>query len=328
VKGIPPRAGDLTGRSKKLTPRRKDAKCDAVGSYVVSAFFIAALSLGVSFLRVRTRRHAGNTVIRQIAGNVITNNTKELVMKRLKGKVAIVTGASKGIGAAIAEHLAAEGAAVVVNYATSKSGADAVAARIKQREGKAIAVQADVSKAEDIRRLFAEARKAFGQVDILVNNAGIYEFKPLEEITEEHFHRQFNLNVLGLLLASQEAAKQFGPAGGNIINISSVVATYALPNASVYSATKAAVDAITRSLAKELGPRKIRVNSINPGMVESEGMHTAGLAESDFRKQVEAQTPLGRIGQPADIAPTAVFLASDDSSWITGESFFISGGNR
>jgi 3-oxoacyl-[acyl-carrier protein] reductase len=259
---------------------------------------------------------------------VITNNTKELVMKRLKGKVAIVTGASKGIGAAIAEHLAAEGAAVVVNYATSKSGADAVAARIKQREGKAIAVQADVSKAEDIRRLFAEARKAFGQVDILVNNAGIYEFKPLEEITEEHFHRQFNLNVLGLLLASQEAAKQFGPAGGNIINISSVVATYALPNASVYSATKAAVDAITRSLAKELGPRKIRVNSINPGMVESEGMHTAGLAESDFRKQVEAQTPLGRIGQPADIAPTAVFLASDDSSWITGESFFISGGNR
>jgi 3-oxoacyl-[acyl-carrier protein] reductase len=259
---------------------------------------------------------------------VITNNTKELVMKRLKGKVAIVTGASKGIGAAIAEHLAAEGAAVVVNYATSKSGADAVAARIKQREGKAIAVQADVSKAEDIRRLFAEARKAFGQVDILVNNAGIYEFKPLEEITEEHFHRQFNLNVLGLLLASQEAAKQFGPAGGNIINISSVVATYALPNASVYSATKAAVDAITRSLAKELGPRKIRVNSINPGMVESEGMHTAGLAESDFRKQVEAQTPLDRIGQPADIAPTAVFLASDDSSWITGESFFISGGNR
>jgi 3-oxoacyl-[acyl-carrier protein] reductase len=249
-------------------------------------------------------------------------------MKRLKGKVAVVTGASKGIGAAIAEQLAAEGAAVVVNYASSKTGADAVVGRIKQREGRAIAVQADVSKADDIRRLFAEARQAFGQVDILVNNAGIYDFKPLEAITEEQFHRQFNLNVLGLLLASQEAAKQFGPAGGNIINISSVVATLGIPGAAVYSATKAAVDAITRSLAKELGPRKIRVNSINPGMVESDGLHATGIAESDFRKQVEAQTPLGRIGQPIDIAPAAAFLASDDSSWITGESFFISGGNR
>lgn len=249
-------------------------------------------------------------------------------MKSLHGKVAIVTGASKGIGAAIAEHLAAEGAAVVVNYASSKSGADAVVARINQKDGKAIAVQADISNADAIRRLFAEARKAFGKVDILVNNAGIYEFKPLEEITEEHFHRQFNLNVLGLLLASQEAAKQFGPGGGNIINISSVVATLGVPGAAVYSATKAAVDAITRSLAKELGPRKIRVNSINPGMVESEGLHATGIAGSDFRKQVEAQTPLGRIGQPADIAPTAVFLASDASSWVTGESFFISGGHR
>lgn len=249
-------------------------------------------------------------------------------MKRLNGKVAIVTGASKGIGAAIAERLAAEGAKVVVNYASSKSGADAVVARIQKKEGKAVAVQADVSKAEAIRHLFAEARKAFGQVDILVNNAGIYEFKPLEEITEEHFHRQFNLNVLGLLLASQEAAKQFGPNGGNIINISSVVATLGVPGGSVYSATKAAVDAITRSLAKELGSRKIRVNSINPGMVESDGLHATGIANSDFRKQIEAQTPLGRIGQPSDIAPAAVFLASDDSSWITGESFFISGGNR
>jgi 3-oxoacyl-[acyl-carrier protein] reductase len=249
-------------------------------------------------------------------------------MKRLKGKVAVVTGASKGIGAAIAEHLGAEGAAVVVNFATSRSGADAVVARIKQREGQAIAVQADVSNAEAIRRLFAEAKKAFGKVDILVNNAGIYDFKPLEAITEEHFHRQFNLNVLGLLLATQEAAKQFGPAGGNIINISSVVATLGMPGASVYSGTKAAVDAITRSLARELGPRKIRVNSINPGMVESDGLHASGIAESDFRKQVEAQTPLGRIGQPQDIAPAAVFLASDDSSWITGESFYISGGNR
>jgi 3-oxoacyl-[acyl-carrier protein] reductase len=249
-------------------------------------------------------------------------------MKRLKGKVAVVTGASKGIGAAIAEHLGAEGAAVVVNFATSRSGADAVVARIKQREGQAIAVQADVSNAEAIRRLFAEAKKAFGKVDILVNNAGIYDFKPLEAITEEHFHRQFNLNVLGLLLATQEAAKQFGPAGGNIINISSVVATLGMPGASVYSGTKAAVDAITRSLARELGPRKVRVNSINPGMVESDGLHASGIAESDFRKQVEAQTPLGRIGQPQDIAPAAVFLASDDSSWITGESFYISGGTR
>jgi 3-oxoacyl-[acyl-carrier protein] reductase len=249
-------------------------------------------------------------------------------MNRLKGKVAIVTGASKGIGAGIAEHLAAEGAAVVVNYASSKSGADAVVARIQQNEGRAIAVQADVSNGDAIRRLFGEAKKAFGRVDILVNNAGVYDFKPLEQVTDEHFHRHFNLNVLGLLLASQEAAKQFGPSGGNIINISSVVATLGIPGASVYSATKAAVDAITRSLAKELGPRKIRVNSINPGMVESDGLHAAGIAESDFRKQVEAQTPLGRIGQPGDIAPAAVFLASDDSSWITGESFFISGGNR
>lgn len=249
-------------------------------------------------------------------------------MNRLKGKVAVVTGASKGIGAAIAKHLAAEGAAVVVNYATSQSGADAVVARIKQKEGQALAVQADVSNVEAIRRLFAEAKRAFGKIDIVVNNAGIYDFKPLEQITEEHFHRQFNLNVLGVLLASQEAVKHFGPEGGNIINISSVVATLALPTASVYSATKAAVNAITRSLAKELGPRKIRVNSINPGMVESEGLHAAGFADSDFRKQVEAQTPLGRIGQPGDIAPAAVFLASDDSSWITGESFYISGGNR
>src|SRR5450755_1371940 len=192
-------------------------------------------------------------------------------MNRLKGKVAVVTGASKGIGAAIAEHLAVEGALVVVNYASSKSGADAVIKRITQKEGKAVAVQADVSKPEDIQRLFAEAKKAFGKLDILVNNAGIYEFLPLEAITPEHFHKQFNLNVLGLLLTTQEAVKHFGPAGGNVINISSVVATAAPPQASVYSATKAAVDAITRSLAKELGPKKIRVNSVNPGMVETEG---------------------------------------------------------
>ena len=249
-------------------------------------------------------------------------------MKRLNGKVAVVTGASKGIGAAIAERLASEGASVVVNYATSKAGADAVVARIAQREGKAIAVQADVSKAEDIRRLFAESKKAFGRLDVLVNNAGIYDFKPIEEVTEEHFYKQFNLNVLGLLLSTREAVLQFGPEGGSIINISSVVATRGVPFGSVYSATKGAVDAITRSLAAELGPRKIRVNSINPGMVESEGFHAAGLAESDFRKQIEAGTPLGRIGQPNDIAPAVAFLASQEASWITGEAWHISGGNR
>jgi 3-oxoacyl-[acyl-carrier protein] reductase len=249
-------------------------------------------------------------------------------MNRLKGKIAVVTGASKGIGASIAEHMAAEGASVVVNYASSKAGAEAVVKRITPKEGKAIAVQADVSKPEDIRRLFAEAKKAFGKLDILVNNAGIYEFLPLEAISADHFHKQFNLNVLGLLLATQEAAKHFGPSGGSIVNISSVVATLAPPNGSVYSATKAAVNAITRSLAQELGPRKIRVNAINPGMVETEGLHAVGFAESDFRRQTEAQTPLGRIGEPQDIAPAAVFLASAESAWITGETLYISGGLR
>jgi 3-oxoacyl-[acyl-carrier protein] reductase len=249
-------------------------------------------------------------------------------MNRLKGKIAVVTGASKGIGAAIAEHMAAEGASVVVNYASSKAGADAVVKRITQKEGKAVAVQADVSKAEDIRRLFAEAKKAFGKLDILVNNAGLYEFSPLEMITAEHFHKQFNLNVLGLLLVTQEAVKQFGPTGGSIVNISSVVASLAPANSSVYSATKAAVNAITKSLAKELGPRQIRVNAINPGMVETEGLHSAGMAEGDFRNQIEAETPLGRIGQSQDIAPAAVFLASQESAWITGETLYISGGNR
>ncbi len=249
-------------------------------------------------------------------------------MNRLKGKIAMVTGASKGIGAAIAGHLAAEGASVVVNYSSSKAGADAVVNRIVQNGGKAIAVQADISQPEDIQRLFAATKKAFGQLDILVNNAGIYEFSPLESITTEHFHKQFNLNVLGLLLATQEAVKHFGHEGGSIINISSVVATLAVPNASVYSSTKAAIVAITRSLAAELGPRKIRVNAINPGMVETEGLHAVGFAEGDFRKQTESQTPLGRIGQPADIAPAAVFLASSESAWITGETLYISGGLR
>jgi 3-oxoacyl-[acyl-carrier protein] reductase len=249
-------------------------------------------------------------------------------MNRLKGKIAVVTGASKGIGAAIAEHMAAEGAAVVVNYASSKAGAEAVVKRITQKDGKAVAVQADVSKPEDIKRLFAETKKAFGKLDILVNNAGIYEFLPLESITAEHYHKQFNLNVLGLLLTTQEAVKHIGPAGGSIVNISSVAASMAPAMASVYSGTKAAVNAITRSLAQELGPRKIRVNAINPGMVESEGLHAAGMAEGDFRKQLEAITPLGRIGQPQDIAPAAVFLASEESAWTTGETLYISGGQR
>jgi 3-oxoacyl-[acyl-carrier protein] reductase len=248
--------------------------------------------------------------------------------QRLSGKVAIVTGASKGIGASIAQHFAAEGAAVVVNYASSKEGAERVVAEIVRQGGKAIAVQANVTSEADIRRLFSETKTAFGTLDILVNNAGIYEFAPIEQVTADHFHKMFDLNVLGLLLATQEAVKLFGQAGGAIINISSVVATAAPPAGSVYSATKAAVDAVTRSLAKELGPRNIRVNSINPGMVETEGVHAAGMSEGEFRKQVESQTPLGRIGQPRDIAPAAVFLASAESSWITGETFTISGGYR
>jgi 3-oxoacyl-[acyl-carrier protein] reductase len=248
--------------------------------------------------------------------------------KKLEGKVAVVTGASKGIGAAIAKMLAAEGAAVVVNYASSREGADRVVAEIAKSSGKAIAVQANVSKQSDIQRLFGEAKKAFDRLDILVNCAGIYEFSPLENITPEHFHKQFDLNVLGLLLATQEAVRHFGPTGGSIVNISSVAAALAPPTASVYSATKAAVNAVTRSLAQELGPRKIRVNAVNPGMVETEGTHSAGITESDFRKQTEANTPLGRIGQPQDIAPAVVFLASPDSAWITGETLYISGGLR
>lgn len=248
--------------------------------------------------------------------------------KKLTGKVAVVTGASKGIGAAIAKHLAAEGAAVVVNYARSKEEADRVVGEIQRSGGTAFAVQANVANAADIKRLFAETKKKFDKLDILVNNAGVYEFAPLENVTPEHFHKQFDLNVLGLVLATQEAAKYFGSSGGSVVNISSVVAQSPVATASIYSATKAAVDAVTKSLAKELGPRKIRVNAINPGMVETEGLRGAGIAESDFRKTVEAQTPLGRIGQPDDIAPAAVFFASNDSSWITGETLTISGGMR
>ena len=249
---------------------------------------------------------------------------------KLAGKTAIVTGASKGIGASIAKHLAAGGASVVVNYASSKEGADKVVAEITAAGGKAVAVKANVAKEEEIKTLFAEANAAFGSLDILVNNAGIYEMLPLEEVTAEHFHRQFDLNVLGLILSTKEALKYFGADGGSVINISSIVSTFAPPAASVYSATKGAVDTITRSLAKELGSRRIRVNAINPGLVETEGTHTASLAgdEAEFRKFYEATSPSGRIGQPQDIAAAAVFLASADSSWVTGEMFYVSGGIR
>ena len=245
---------------------------------------------------------------------------------KLAGKVAVVTGASKGIGAAIAKHLGAEGASVVVNYSSSKDGAARVVGDITDNGGRAIAVKANVAKKADIDQLFAETKKAFGPIDILVNNAGIYEFLPVEDITEEHFRKQFDLNVLGLTLATQAALRQFNPAGGSIVNISSLVSTMGVPAAAVYSGTKGAVDAITRSLAKELGPRGIRVNAINPGMVETEGVHAAGIAESDMRKQVEAQTPLGRIGQPRDIATAALFFASSDSAWVTGQTLTVAGG--
>jgi 3-oxoacyl-[acyl-carrier protein] reductase len=253
---------------------------------------------------------------------------ENIMSNKLAGKVAVVTGASKGIGAAIAKHLAAEGAAVVVNYSSSKSGGDRVVSEIVRDGGKAIAIQANVAKQKEIERLFSETKKAFGRLDILVNNAGIYEFLPLEGVTEEHFHKQFDLNVLGLVLSSKEAAKYFDAAGGSIINISSLASSAAPATGSVYSATKAGVDAVTRSLATELGPRNIRVNAVNPGIVETEGTHSAGITESDFRKNIEAQTPLGRIGRPEDIAPAVTFFASADSSWITGETLVIAGGYR
>jgi 3-oxoacyl-[acyl-carrier protein] reductase len=249
-------------------------------------------------------------------------------MSKLKNKVAVVTGASKGIGAGIAKALAAEGASVVVNYASSKEGAERVVTDIAQNGGRAVALQGDVSKASDVQRIFAETKKAFGRLDILVNNAGVYQFAPLEEITEEQFHRQFNTNVLGLILATQEAAKNFGTEGGSVINIGSNASQITPPMSAVYSATKGAVDTVTRVLSKELGPKKIRVNSINPGMVETEGVHTGGFIGSDFQKQLVAQTPLGRIAQPEDIAPLAVFLASNDSAWITGETVLAGGGLR
>lgn len=246
-------------------------------------------------------------------------------MAQLSGKIAIVTGASKGIGAGIAKALAEAGAAVVVNYAGSKEGADKVVREIVAKDGKAIAVQADVAKAEDVKRLFAETKRAFGAPSILVNNAGVYGFQALGDITEEQFHRHFDINVLGVLLATQEAAKHF-EAGSSIINVSSIVASGAVPYAAVYSATKAAVDSVTRVLSRELGPRQIRVNSINPGPTVTEGTDALGVFESDLGKQLVAATPLGRAGQPADIGPVAVFLASDAGAWITGEAIRVSGG--
>lgn len=215
---------------------------------------------------------------------------------------------------------------MVVNYSSSKEGADRVVAEIAGKGGKAVAIQGDVSKAADVQRLFKETKKSFGSVDVLVNNAGVFQFEPLEAATETEFHRQFNTNVLGLILATQEAVKHFGPEGGSVINIGSVASDQTPPMSVIYSATKGAVDAITGVLAKELGARKIRVNSINPGGVETEGTHTAGIVGSDFAKQMVAQTPLGRFGQPDDIAPVAVFLASSDSGWLTGEVIHASGG--
>ena len=249
-------------------------------------------------------------------------------MNELTGKVAIVTGASKGIGAGIAKELAAAGAAVVVNYASGKESADRVVAEVIRKGGKAIAVQGDVSKLVDVRRLFAETKRAFGTPSVLVNNAGIYAFAPLENVTEEEFHREFNINVLGPILTTQEALNYFGPDGGSVINISSVASESAPPNSVVYSASKGAVDTIGRVLGNELAARKIRVNTIAPGSVETEGVNSAGIIGSDFEKKMVADTPLGRLGQPEDIARVAVFLASDNARWLTGERISASGGLR
>jgi 3-oxoacyl-[acyl-carrier protein] reductase len=248
-------------------------------------------------------------------------------MSKLTGKVAVVTGASKGIGAAIAKALAAEGASVVVNYASSKAGADTVVAAVTAAGGKAVAVGGDVSKAAEANGIIDAAIKNYGRLDILVNNSGVYEFTPIEAITEDQFHKAFNVNVLGLLLTTQAAVKHLGE-GGSIINIGSVASRITPPNSAVYTGTKGAVDAITGVLARELGPRKIRANTISPGVVETEGTHSGGVIGSDFEKAAIAQTPLGRIGQPGDIASIAVFLASEDSAWLTGEQLLATGGLR
>jgi 3-oxoacyl-[acyl-carrier protein] reductase len=250
------------------------------------------------------------------------------VSGKLEGKVAIITGASKGIGASIAREYAAEGASVVMNYASDKQGAERVMHEIVKAGGNAVAVQGNVSKAADVQRLFDETKKAFGKLDILVNNAGIYSFAGIEDITEESFHQMFNTNVLGSIFTIQQAVKMFDGNGGTIINTGSVVSTLDMPTALVYSTTKYAVDAVTRILAKELGPKKIRVNSINPGLIETEGTYASGVMGGEGEKWHLAETPLGRIGRPADIAKVAVFLASDDSYWINGELIAVSGGQR
>ena len=249
-------------------------------------------------------------------------------MNRLQGKVAVVTGASKGIGAGTAKALAAEGASVVVNYSSSQEGADRVVAEITRQGGQAVAVQGDVSKAGDVERLFAETQKAFGGLDVLVNNAAVFQFMPLEAITEEEFHRQFNTNVLGILLTTREATRYFGAEGGSVINLTSVASVSAMPTSTVYAASKSAVDSITRVLAMELAPKKIRVNAVAPGMTETEGSAAMGILDSEMGKAFIAQIPMGRIGQPEDIARTVLFLASEESSWITGERITASGGQR
>lgn len=248
--------------------------------------------------------------------------------RKLDGKIAVVTGASKGIGAGIAKEFANAGASVVVNYASAKQDADRVVDEISKCGGRAVSIQGNVAKKREVERLFTEAETAFGKIDILVNNAGVYEWVPLEEVTEQQFHRMFDTNVLGMLLVTQEALKHVNPDGGSIINIGSVASVLTPPTGVVYNATKAAVDAITRTLAKELAARKIRVNAISPGMVITDGVISSGMHESDFRKMVESLTPLGRVGQTDDIAPAAVFFASDDSKWITGETLLIAGGLR
>lgn len=249
-------------------------------------------------------------------------------MSQLTDKIAIVTGASKGIGAGIAKALGAAGASVVVNYASSREGADRVVSEIVAQGGKAVAVQGDVAKAADVRQLFLTAKETFGAPDILVNNAGVFKFDTIEEATEEEFHREFNINVLGTFLSIKEALKYFGPQGGSIINISSVASDNPPPQAAIYASTKGAIDTLTIGLSRELGARKIRVNAIAPGGVETEGVASIGILGSDFEKQMVAQTPLGRLGQPGDIAKVAVFLASDESAWITGEKISVSGGWR